>query len=190
GGPLAYVRQTARAGYRAAERVAELDAVPSSVRYPDTSLARKLRLVARLIEGRIGARVFGVELGGFDTHVRQERTHAALLDQVGGALGAFQADLRAAGLHQDVCTLAFSEFGRRVRENGSRGTDHGAAAPAFLFGGSLRPGLHGIAPDLEQLVDGDVSYHCDQRALQASIERDWMGLTPQSTLAPPALFRT
>jgi uncharacterized protein (DUF1501 family) len=141
--------------------------------------------VARVVAGRVGPRVFSVALDGFDTHARQAAVHAALLTELAESLAAFQDDLERSGVAEDVLTLVFSEFGRRVAENGSRGTDHGAGAPVFLIGPGVRPGTHGTPPDLAALVDGDVPATTDFRSVYAALERDWMGLWAASAL--PAL---
>jgi uncharacterized protein (DUF1501 family) len=186
-GELAYLRRAAAASYGAAERMQGL-AESGAGDYPDTLLAAKLRLVARLLAGGFGARLFHLELGGFDTHARQGPLHAALLTQLGEALAAFDRDLEARGLVSNVTTFVFSEFGRRAEENGSKGTDHGAAAPVFLLGGSLRPGLHGTPPDLEHLVDGDVPATTDLRGVIGALERDWLEQAPSSDLTRPDVF--
>ncbi len=182
-GDVAFLRDAARATYSAAERMERLATDPSATSYPAHPLAQELRLVARLVGGGFGTRVFHVALGGFDTHAAQAPAHAALLADVASALAAFQRDLDASGAGERVLTLVFSEFGRRVHENGSRGTDHGAAAPVLLLGGTVRGGAHGTPPDLERLVDGDVPTTTDFRSLYTTLERDWMGLAP-STNAP------
>jgi uncharacterized protein (DUF1501 family) len=185
---LAFLRDAARGTYAAAARLAELGRRPDRADYPGTALAARLRLVARLLAGGLGTRVVQVELGGFDTHARQARTHAQLLDELSGALAAFQADLAASGIAGRVATLVFSEFGRRARENGSGGTDHGAGAPVFVLGAAVRGGVHGTPPDLERLIDGDVPATTDLRAVYAALERDWMRLAPSTRdVAPLAL---
>lgn len=186
-GDLAYLRRAARASYAAAERMDGL-AGGSDGDWPDTPLAAKLRLVARLLAGGFGARLFHLELGGFDTHARQAPLHAALLQQLGDALAAFDRELAARGLGDSVTTFVFSEFGRRAQENGSKGTDHGAAAPVLLLGGRLRAGLHGTPPDLERLVDGDVPATTDLRGVIGALEHDWLGQPPSSDIARPALL--
>jgi len=183
-GDLAYLGEAARTTYAAAERMSELTRRDSGAAYPDSELARNLRLVAQLVVGGFGARVFHVALEGFDTHSSQARTHQALLEELGGALSAFQRDLRAQGSDGRVLTLVFSEFGRRVQENGSRGTDHGAGAPALLLGAGVQGGMHGTPPDLRRLEEGDVPYSTDFRALYGAIERDWMGTSSTHEVAP------
>lgn len=177
---LAFLRRAAATSYEAARRVSELAEGDASVDYPGTALGRKLRLIARLLAGGFDARLFHLELGGFDTHARQARLHAGLLGQLGDALAAFDADLTLHGLADSVTTLVFSEFGRRAEENGSKGTDHGAGAPVLLVGGRVKGGTHGTPPDLERLEDGDVPATSDLRALYATLEADWMGLEPSS----------
>jgi uncharacterized protein (DUF1501 family) len=186
-GELAYLRRAAAASYAAAERMEGLADGPEGD-WPDTPLAAKLRLVARLLAGGFGARLFHLELGGFDTHARQAPLHAALLQQLGDALAAFDRELAARGLSDNVTTFVFSEFGRRAQENGSKGTDHGAAAPVFLLGGRLRPGPHGTPPDLERLVDGDVPATTDLRGAIGALEHDWLGQPPSCELPRPGLF--
>lgn len=182
-GDLAFLRTAARSAHAAAERLEQALGRPTGSEYPDLALARKLRLIARLVSNGFDTRLFLVTLGGFDTHARQAPLHAALLEELARSLGAFERDLAAAGVAERVLTLVFSEFGRRVEENASRGTDHGAAAPVFLLGGPGH-GLRGPAPDLGRLSDGDVGYHTDFRALYGGIERDWMGLAPSSAIPP------
>lgn len=188
---LAFLHESARQAYRAARAMSEAAERSSVVEYPDHALARKLRLVARLVSAGFGARLFHVALAGFDTHARQGPTHAALLAELAQSLAAFQRDLEASGVDDRVATFVFSEFGRRAEENGSKGTDHGAAAPTFLLGSGVRGGLHGSAPDLSRLVDGDVHCTTDFRSLYTTLERDWMGLAPSTKLdALPLVARS
>lgn len=144
------------------------------VAYPPGKLAESLNLVARLVAGGMPTRVYYVSHGGYDTHANQERSHARLMAELGSALSAFAADLKAQGNFDRVLTMTFSEFGRRVAENASRGTDHGAAAPMFLVGGKIRPGLHGKAPDLEKLHNGDLVHTADFRNVYATILEKWL----------------
>lgn len=183
-GDLVFLREAARVASLAARRLEEALARRSSADYPDLRLARELRLVARLIAGGFDTRIFHLALGGFDTHARQAEAHASLLEELGRSLAAFERDLAASGSAGRVMTLVHSEFGRRAGENGSRGTDHGAAAPVFLLGGPGRGGLKGTPPDLERLIEGDVAFTTDFRALYAAVERDWMGLDPTSSVPP------
>ena len=177
---LAFLRGAARTTYDAAARMQALRTPQGAGGYPATDLARGLRLVAELVAGRFGTRIFHLERGGFDTHARQAPTHAALIGDVSASLTAFQRDLEERGVAGDVVTLVFSDFGRRAQENGSRGTDHGFGAPVFLLGAPVRGGQTGTAPDVEALVDGDVPATTDFRRLYTTLERDWMGLRPGS----------
>jgi len=143
--------------------------------YPDSQLASQLQMVARLISGDFPSRVYYVNQGGYDTHADQLGHHARLLGDFSGSVSAFLTDLRRQKTSDRVTVLAFSEFGRRVAENGSQGTDHGAAAPMFVIGDSIRGGLHGQAPDLSDLVDGDVRHKIDFRQVYASLLDSWLG---------------
>jgi uncharacterized protein (DUF1501 family) len=147
-----------------------------------------------LIDAGVAERIYYTSLGGFDTHAVQARTHAELLTQLGDALAAFQADLTEHGHAQRVVTLTFSEFGRRVRENGSQGTDHGAAAPMFLAGGAVTPGPIGAHPSLVDLDDGDLKFHTDFRSVYATVLDRWLGISSRDILGaefpPLPLFQT
>jgi len=142
--------------------------------YPPGKLADSLNLVARLIAGGMPTRVYYVSQGGYDTHSNQDGSHARLMGELDAALSAFTADLKAQGNFDRVLTMTFSEFGRRVAENASRGTDHGAAAPMFLLGGKIKPGLHGEAPSLEKLNRGDLIHTVDFRNIYATILENWL----------------
>jgi uncharacterized protein (DUF1501 family) len=147
----------------------------TDVKYPASGLAEKLKQIAQLIDAGLETRIYYVALDGFDTHSDQAGAHAALLDQLGGGLAAFAEDLAGHGHLDRVATLVFSEFGRRVKENASRGTDHGAAAPVFVVGNKLRPGLLGKHPDLSNLDDGDLKHHTDFRSVYAALLQNWLG---------------
>jgi len=143
-------------------------------KYPDGQLASQLQMVARLIAGDFPTRVYYVAQGGYDTHADQLGNHARLLADSSQSTTAFLDDLRKQKLSDRVTVLAFSEFGRRVAENGSKGTDHGAAAPMFVFGDTIKGGLHGTPPDLSDLVDGDVKHKIDFRQVYASLLDGWL----------------
>ena len=148
----------------------------NNVPYPHSGLSNNLQLVARLIAGGLSTRIFYVSEGGYDTHVNQRGGHETRLKELGDAVKAFMDDLAAIGEQDRVMIMTFSEFGRRVQENGSRGTDHGAAAPMFLFGSKLKGGLLGAEPSLApaDLTDGDIKYNTDFRSVYASILQDWL----------------
>lgn len=143
---------------------------------------RQLDTVATLIKGGLDTRVYFVSATGFDTHANQLGQHNALLGRVGRALSEFQKHLRRDRISERVVTMVFSEFGRRVAENHSGGTDHGTAAPMFLLGDSVAPGLHGVAPDLSHLDDGDLKYSTDFRNVYATVLKDWLGVSPDPIL--------
>jgi uncharacterized protein (DUF1501 family) len=145
-------------------------------------LAQRLKLIAQMIKAGMQTRIYYTELGGFDTHADQLGAHANLLQQVGNALKAFLDDLNRAGEGSRVLVLVFSEFGRRLRENASGGTDHGTAGPVFLLGPSVRAGLHGPYPNLGDLEDGDPRYAIDFRRVYATILDQWLGCPSQNIL--------
>lgn len=182
--PLATLHAAAASTYDAAARMAELVSSGGRGDYPNHPLAERLSLCAQLIAGGFGTRLFGLELGGFDTHARQAPSHAALLGELSASLAAFQRDLAAKGVADRVVTLVFSEFGRRVEENASKGTDHGAAGPVLVLGRGVRGGLHGTPPDLGELEAGDLAYGVDFRSIYAALERDWLGLKAGTDVAP------
>ena len=176
-GLAAFVRRSTLDAYASSDRLAELAKDKSSTaRYPGTGLAERLKLVARLIKGEYASRVFYTSQGGYDTHSAQSNTHFGLLNELSGALKAFLDDLAASKLADRVLVLGFSEFGRRVLENGSGGTDHGAAGPVFLAGPGVKPGLLGPYPSLTDLDDGDLKPVVDFRRVYATILEGWLGL--------------
>ncbi|MAB80446.1 MAG: hypothetical protein CMJ89_13925 [Planctomycetes bacterium] len=184
----AYLRAVAEQSYRVSTRFSRAFERSEKADTPGYGLAQRLRLVAGLIEAGFGLRVLHLELTGFDTHAQQGRLHGALLEELSESLSAFQLDLEARGIDDRVSTLVFSEFGRRAAENGSRGTDHGAAGPVLLVGSRVRPGLHGTPPDLEALQDGDVPFTTDFRSIYTAVEKDWMGVQTSMDLRPMELF--
>lgn len=154
------------------------DAVPRG----GAGLLGKLRLVAGLIAKGFGTRVFYVSLGGFDTHAGQAASHAKLLTELGDAVGDFFRTLKGTGNDGRVRLMTFSEFGRRVDENGSRGTDHGAAACMFVAGPSVKGGVVGKHPSLKDLDVGDLKFHTDFRAVYATQLDGWLGCDSKAVL--------
>ena len=150
----------------------------SSVEYEaGNPLSQKLRDVARIHFSGLGSRIFYTEHGGFDTHASQAGNHPKLWNEVSSAIGDFWDDLREHDADSNVLMFVFSEFGRRVKENGS-GTDHGAGGVAFAIGPGVRGGMHGDYPETraEALVDGDLAPGIDFRSTYTSILEDWFGL--------------
>ena len=182
GAELGYIRTVANDAFRYREAIQTATNSPHStnaVAYPEVRIGERLAAVARLIKGDLGARIYLVSLGGFDTHAQQADEHANLLDQLAQSLSAFYADLGASGDFADrTLTMTFSEFGRRIQENGSAGTDHGTAAPVFLFGPAAEGGLHGSDPDLSDLDnDGNLKHDIDFREVYASVLQSWFEMS-------------
>jgi uncharacterized protein (DUF1501 family) len=144
-------------------------AYQTSITYPDEPLSQSLRHVAALVAGGTGSRVISVELGGFDTHADQRERHDELMTILDGALGPFLADLGRSEAGKAAVVLVFSEFGRRVAENGAIGTDHGVAGPMFALGHQIKGGLFGKHPSFETLVDGDLVHTTDFRSVYAGV---------------------
>jgi len=183
-GPLlSFIQTSTTAALDASRRVEEARRdYQTPVEYPEHVLGTKLRTVAQLIDAGLKTRVYYVELDGFDTHSQQAAAHTALLGQLGGALSAFIQDVKHHGHGERVMVMAFSEFGRRVKENASEGTDHGAAAPLFLAGSQVRSGLHGRNVDLSDLHEGDLKFHTDFRQVYATVLENWLRVPSQEIL--------
>jgi uncharacterized protein (DUF1501 family) len=145
----------------------------SDVEYPG-GLGDQLKRAAQVISAGLPVRVLWVSQGGYDTHSKQAPAHEALLGELSAALAAFQKDMAKQGSADRVLTLTFSEFGRRVDENASGGTDHGAASCLFLTGSKLKGGLTGTYPSLEKLGEGDLMHMVDFRSVYATILHKWL----------------
>jgi uncharacterized protein (DUF1501 family) len=173
---LGFLRRSTLTAYESSRRLEQL-ARPSgkNAKYPNYGLAQRLELIAQIIKAGFGTRIYYTSLDGFDTHANQLGTHAALLNELSDSVAAFHADLAAAGQADRVALLTFSEFGRRVRENASQGTDHGAAAPLFVVGPVKTPGLVGAHPSFDDLDDGDLKHHTDFRRVYATMLEHWLG---------------
>jgi uncharacterized protein (DUF1501 family) len=179
----AFVRRSTLDAYATADRIAVLArGRRDDARYPATGLGERLHNVARLLKGGYPARVFYTVQGGYDTHAAQLQTHYSLLSELSGALAAFLDDLASAGLADRVLVLGFSEFGRRVAENGSAGTDHGTAAPVLLAGPGVRAGLLGAYPSLNDLEDGDLKRSIDFRQVYATLLEEWLRVPSEAAL--------
>jgi uncharacterized protein (DUF1501 family) len=151
--------------------------------YPATPLGRSLALAAQIVGSKLGTRVLYVQHGSFDTHISQQATQDRLLGEFSDAIAAFYTDLAAHGNDKRVLTLTFSEFGRRIAENGSRGTDHGEASPLFMIGGGIKGGIYGDAPDLSDTNMGNVRFTTDFRSVYATVLERWLGRPSQTILA-------
>jgi uncharacterized protein (DUF1501 family) len=180
---LNFIRQTLGTAMDSAQRLKEVAAsYQPAVPYPQTQLASSLKTVAQLIAGELGTRIFFVSLGGFDTHSRQAGAHNALLAELSGAVSAFFKDLGVHKLADRVLLATYSEFGRRLKENGSLGTDHGAASNMFVVSGATKAGVCGEHPSLTDLDDGDLKHHTDFRSVYATLLDRWLGIPSEPVL--------
>ncbi len=183
---LQFVRKAALDARAKSEQIEAAIKTPGGD-YPSFGLARDLRTVAQLIRADIGIRIFFAELGGggiggFDNHANQLGNHCALLNQLAESVAAFIYDLKRDKELDRVLLMTFSEFGRTVRENGRRGTDHGAAAPLFLAGGRVKGGLVGSHPSLTDLDKGALKVHTDFRRVYTTVLDRWLGFESQPVL--------
>jgi len=185
---VAFVNATSQAAMATLDRVASVGTYAGTVAYANNGLAQALKAVAGAISKGIGTKVFWVQLGGFDTHSNQNTNaanagYANLMGTVGDSLLAFYNDMRNQGLLNDTLVLQFSEFGRRISENGSQGTDHGAAGVMMAMGGGVRGGIYGTAASLNpnnadgtlENNGGDVRYETDFRSVYARVLDNWLG---------------
>ncbi|MFT4605530.1 MAG: hypothetical protein ACI9W4_002271 [Rhodothermales bacterium] len=173
---MSYTRELANQSYRYAAALQDSAAGgENDAAYPDGRLGEQLAMVARLIKGGLGAKVYHVSLSGFDTHALQAETHAQLLAEFSAATNAFMDDVDVGGRADDVLLMTFSEFGRTVVENGARGTDHATVAPMFLLGRGLANSTFGVMPDLDVVNEfGDVEHIIDFRKVYASVLETWL----------------
>ncbi len=180
---LSFVQRRQVQTLTAVDNLRELLEGPNAVRrtgyYP---LMKKLNLVAGLIAKGFGTRVFYVSIDGFDTHAQQAGPHGQLLTELADSISNFFQALKASGDADRVRVMTFSEFGRRVQENGSRGTDHGAASCMFVAGSAMKGGVVGKHPSLADLDDGDLKYHTDFRRVYATLLDSWMGCDSKAVL--------
>lgn len=183
GKELKYIRMIAKQSNKYADAI-KLAAgkVTSQGAYSNTSISQQLKIVSRLIAGGLKTRLYMVSIGGFDTHASQTNSgdtstgsHANLLGNLSNAIGEFMADLKGLKVSQRVIGMTFSEFGRRIKSNGSMGTDHGAAAPMILFGDYINPGVLGNTPDMPGTanVNDNVPMQYDFRSVYASVLEQW-----------------
>ena len=180
---LDFVSASTTAALQASERLDKALATPDEAGdFPDSQLGEKLKVISRLILAGLQTQVYYVTLDGFDTHANQLVAHAGLLKQWSEALRSFHRRLDAAGLGERVLVMTFSEFGRRVGENASQGTDHGAAAPAFLSGPKFDSTFMGKQPSLSDLDDGDIKYKVDFRSVYATLVEDWLKVPANKVL--------
>ena len=150
--------------------------------YPTSNLAKQLAIIAKLISGGLETPIYLANIGGFDTHANQLNQHLNLWKTISDAVSAFQNDLKNQGLDESVSVMTFSEFGRRVNQNGTLGTDHGTAAPMLVIGKTVKGGLVGPNPNLKNLdTNGDIKFVYDYRQVYSTVLRDHLGLDAVNT---------
>jgi uncharacterized protein (DUF1501 family) len=178
GEELKFLKQVASQSKQYADVVKEFaDNGWHDVTYPETWIGWQLRVIADLISGGMETPVYVASHWGFDTHAKQADTHPQLLKEFADAVLAFQRDIENQGLADKIVLMTISEFGRRVAENGGRGTDHGAAAPLFVFGNSVEGGIYGSQVNLSQLDPwGDLPHEFDFRQIYATVMKNHLGL--------------
>jgi uncharacterized protein (DUF1501 family) len=200
---LAFVNGTNRGAIETLDRVAQATSYAPTVAYPNNGFSLALRTVAGAIARGVGSRVYWVQTGGYDTHAQQgagDGAYGNLMATLGDGVWSFYSDIRNQGLANDTTVIVFSEFGRRISENGSAGTDHGAAGVMLALGGMVRGGLYGTAaslapgsPTLEN-NSGDVRYETDFRSVYARVLDQWLGVNSVPILngdfkaGAPAIF--
>ncbi len=180
---LSYVHESATVALETSHQLEGIsNKSMSQYGYPQTNLGRNLGSIAQLIGSGLSTRIYYTTLDGFDTHSNQGPAHQALLEDLGKSMEAFIKQLKDQGDDRRVATLSFSEFGRRVRENASGGTDHGTAAPVFVFGPAMQQAVVGEHPSLSDLDQGDLKFHVDYRRVYASLLEDWLGIDSEPIL--------
>jgi len=183
----ALVNQMMQSGLDAISASAVIQAAANNytpqVTYPTDDFSTRLKLAAGIIVSSLNPKIVYVTLGGFDTHGNEKPTQNPLLKQLSDGVSAFYNDLAAQGRANDTLMMTFSEFGRRVKENGSKGTDHGTALPQFVIGGSISPGLYGTYPSLTNLdPSGNLLWNIDFRQTYATVLEDWFGIQQTEVL--------
>jgi len=180
---LAMIAQTARDAYHGGDVLRKQTAeFTNKATYAPNGFAQQLALAAKLIGSTAGSKIVFVSIGSFDTHAGQRAQQDRLLGYLGDGLLAFYQDLAAHGLDKKVLTMTFSEFGRRVSQNASNGTDHGTAMPLFIVGGGVKGGIYGEHPSLTDLDHGDLRFSTDFRAVYATVIEKWLGRNPSDVL--------
>lgn len=181
---ISRMRRTVQGALSSSNQVlAAVDRYKAAVPYPPNPFGAALSTVSALISGGLRTKIYSLDVGGFDTHSQQKWKHDKLMTALGLALDAFMKDLVAHRQDHRVVLLTVSEFGRRVKENASRGTDHGAACPLFLLGKPVKPGLRAPHPSLTELDDqGDLVYSVDFRRVYATLIDEWLGGRHQDVL--------
>ncbi|MCZ2471342.1 DUF1501 domain-containing protein [Aquirufa ecclesiirivi] len=183
GDELAFLKQIASSSIQYSTVIRDAaNKAKNAYTYPNTNLAKQLSIIARLVAGGLETPVYLANIGGFDTHANQKTQHANLWKTISEAVSAFQNDISNQGLADAITVMTFSEFGRRVNQNGTQGTDHGTAAPMLFIGNTVRGGLIGSNPSLTNLdSNGDLRYNFDYRQIYSTVLRDHLGLDAVKT---------
>ena len=174
---LSYLRSVTNNTFTYAKTIFEAyNKAANTVEYSDKGFGKQLSIISRMIKGGLGTKVYMVSLGGFDTHANQAEKHTELWEEVAKNMALFYEDLKKAGIDKQVLSMSISEFGRRVEENGSKGTDHGQAAPVMLFGPALEGnGFVGEHPNLSDLDRvGNLKYKTDFREVYSTVMKEWL----------------
>jgi uncharacterized protein (DUF1501 family) len=180
---LQVLSDTARVASASTQELTTTDQTyQTQVAYPNTSLAKALKILAEAITGNLGVRVCQASVGSFDTHIDEERVQSQLFSELSEGIYAFYQDLKDHGRETEVLIMTWSEFGRRAANNASKGTDHGSAAPMFIIGKAVAGGLYGQPPDLGNLDNGNLRFTTDFRSVYATILEKWLGTAASSVL--------
>jgi uncharacterized protein (DUF1501 family) len=182
-GVLQFVQKSQLQTYTAIEQLQEiLKNLPPDGNFPNQKLTQKMQIVAQLIQRGLGTRLFYLALDGFDTHSEQKPAHQNLMQDLGQAIATLFFTLQATGHDKRVLVMTYSEFGRRVQENGSKGTDHGAGSSMFVVGPAVKGGAVGKHPSLSDLDAGDLKHHTDFRRVYATLLDQWLGCDSKALL--------
>ncbi|PHQ31585.1 DUF1501 domain-containing protein [Rhodopirellula bahusiensis] len=160
-----------------------------SAKYPTTRIGRRMQTISTMVKSGFQTPIYYAIQSGYDTHAAQLPSHSRLLREFSDATKAFLDDIEASGLSDQVCVMGFSEFGRRVAENNSEGTDHGTAGPVFLAGNRVRSGLIGTTPKLTDLVDGDLQMSTDFRNMYQEVTQAWLGISELQAAESPSSLK-
>jgi uncharacterized protein (DUF1501 family) len=181
---LSLLEDTARTAMHGGDVLrAKVAAYKPAVAYPKDPFSQQLQLAAQIVGSRIGTKIIFVSIGSFDTHANQRAQQDRLLGYLASGLHAFYADLAAHQLDGNVLAMTFSEFGRRVAQNASGGTDHGTAMPLFIAGGKVKGGIYGEHPSLTDLDNGDLKYAIDFRCVYTTVVEKWLGRSTSGIIA-------
>jgi uncharacterized protein (DUF1501 family) len=181
---LSLLEDTARTAMHGGDVLrAKVASYKPAVTYPKDPFSQQLQLAAQIVGSGLGTKIIFVSIGSFDTHANQRAQQDRLLGYLASGLHAFYADLAAHQLDERVLAMTFSEFGRRVAQNASNGTDHGTAMPLFIAGGKVKGGIYGEHPSLTDLDNGDLKYAIDFRSVYATVVEKWLGRSTSGIIA-------